>query len=74
MKLEDYIKMQESRGTPKVWVVESGGVCSHTIHTGLFKTEEEAKASFDKIPTGFYKNMYQTYDIWGWAERQNRKA
>ena len=72
MKLEDYIKMQEAKGTPKVWVVESGFF--HNIYTDLFQTEEEAKASFDKIPTGWYRKMYQTWDIWGWTERQKRKT
>lgn len=71
MQASEYNKMMEAKGTPKVWVVESGWAGGN-IHTELFLTEAEAKTVYDKIPNGWYRNMYRTWDIWGWTKRQNR--
>ena len=69
MPVEEYNALMEAKGTPKVWVVEygwGGGM----IQTDLFLTEEEAKVKYDSLPEDWYRNMCQTWDIWGWTGRQ----
>ena len=69
MTLAEHDAKMESLGTPKVWVVEHGW-SGGNIHTDLFQTEEQAAKAYDDLPTNWYKNMYRTWDIWGWLKRQ----
>jgi hypothetical protein len=69
MRLAEYDKMMEEKGTPKVWVVNSaffGG----SIYSALFLTEEEARERYDSIPCNCFREIYRTWDIWGWTERK----
>lgn len=71
MTVEEYNKMHEAKGTPKVWVVEScfpGG----NISSDLFLKREEAFEKYKKIPDDWFKNMYRTWDIWGFTEKQRQ--
>lgn len=72
MLVKEYDAMMEAKGTPKVWCVASGSSTygSGLVHRSLFLTEEEARERFDEIPDGYYKKMYQTWDIWGFTERK----
>lgn len=72
MMLSEYNKMMEEKGTPKVWVVDSafpGGI----IHSELFLTEEEARAEYDSIPVNWFREIYRTWDIWGWTIKRTRE-
>lgn len=72
MLMREYDAMMEAKGTPKVWCVASGSSTygSGMVHYSLFLTEEEAKERFNKIPNGYYKKMYRTWDIWNFTKRK----
>ncbi len=73
MLVAEYNKMMEEKGASKVWVVGSafpGG----NIHSSLFLTEEEAREKYASIPSHWFREIYRTWDIWGWTERRRTKG
>lgn len=68
MDTQEYNMMHEAKGTPRIWVVESG--CGWQTFNTFFLAEEEALAYFQSIPGNWYRNMYQAWDIWNWAAKQ----
>ena len=72
MTLDEYNKMMEEKGTPKVWIVDSGHSGSF-VNSQLFATEEEARREYDSIPKCMYREIRRTWDIWGWTERMKKR-
>ena len=73
MTLSEYNAMQEAKGTPKVWCVDSASFSGAIPYSSLFETEEEATRYFDSLGNVAYKKIYQTLDIWGWTERHAKE-
>lgn len=67
MTVQEYDKMMEEKGTPKVWSVRYAFTCPGMIHSKLFKTEAEAKNFSKKL--SHVVSVGETWDIWNWTAR-----
>ena len=72
MTVKEYNALQEAKGTPKVWIVETAHSCGCQIYTNVFETEQEAKEYYESQSSCVYRNMYRTWDIWGWTARHKK--
>ena len=47
---EKFRKKLEAKGAKMIWNVDCGSPFSHSIHSYLFLTEEEAVAKYNELP------------------------
>lgn len=71
LTLSEYDDLMGNAGCPKIWLVEYA--IGHSIYTSQYLTEAEAMERYNSIPKNSFRNVFQTWDIWGFTERLQAK-
>lgn len=79
MTVQDYDAMQESKHTPKVWVVDVGSSFNGMIHSKLFLDKQKAEAfaywaAHKNLPHVPYCEIYRTWDIWNFTAKHTQEV